>query len=91
MSLRPVNIDELEEGVKVELLSILGDLNERDVKIFEGDIIPVRIQHIVNELSKKGYVIVETVIINGRLFIISSRRSNKDLGLAPDYDVKYSK
>jgi len=51
----------------------------------------VRIQHIVNELSKEGYVIIETLIINGRLFFIALRRSNKDLELAPDYDVKYSK
>jgi len=81
----------LDEKVRSELLSALNNLDDKNVKIFESDVIPIRIQHLVNELSKEGYVIIETLIINGRLFIIASRRSNKDLGLAPDYSVKYSK
>ena len=85
--LEEVDLDKVRDKISdiIESLSKEGvDIN--NIKVFKYSIIPMRIQHIVHELSKKGLILKSTVIVDGDLLLIALKTSNKDLNLAPDYE-----
>lgn len=77
----------LKEALIEEVSSLAEEQGVRpeDVTVYEYPFAPVRIQHIVNELGKEGYVLLGTTVIEGRLYLLATKRGEGDLGLAPDY------
>ncbi|MCD6340688.1 MAG: hypothetical protein J7L51_01910, partial [Desulfurococcales archaeon] len=74
-------------GYLRELADELGtDLS--NITIYECEFAPIRIQHLINELGKKGYVVLETLVLNGRFFLLTMKKSDKDLKLAIDYEFR---
>jgi|Deesub1362A_J573_1020465.scaffolds.fasta_scaffold26686_3 hypothetical protein len=58
-------------------------LNTDNICIYEVDYMPMRLQHIFNELGKKGIIVLESHILNGKLILICLKVAEKDLALAP--------
>jgi len=89
--LRRVDLGCLPEGVRSVLLEEVAEVAGEvgvgvdDVVVYEYPVVPVRIQHIVNELGRRGEVLVSTAIVEGRLYLLAVRRGAGDLHLAPDY------
>ncbi len=92
--MREVRIEEVPEDLRkalaeeVEETARESGVRPDDVLIYEYPVIPVRIQHIVNELGREGKVLLSTTIINGRLYLLAVRRGSGDLHLAPDYGLR---
>ncbi len=70
---------------EVEEVACEAGVSVDDVIVYEYPVVPVRIQHIVNELGRHGEVLVSTAIVEGRLYLFTLRRGAGDLHLAPDY------
>jgi len=87
--LRMIMSERLHNEIEKEVKDIAKELgvSEHDLKVFRYDFIPMRIQHIVYELAKRGYILIETLISNGELIVIALRKSNKELRLVPDYNI----
>ncbi len=60
---------------------------EDHIKVVASDIIPMRLQHIVRDLGMQGFVVRETVVLNGKLFLVAVRRGEK-FDFAPDFEYK---
>ena len=58
-------------------------LNIDDIHIYEVDYVPMRLQHIFNELGKKGMIVLETHILDGKLILLCLKVAEKDLAVAP--------
>jgi hypothetical protein len=56
-----------------------------DVRIVTTDLIPIRLQHIFRDLGKKGYIVKETLVLNGKLFLIAVKKGGR-LDIAPDFE-----
>lgn len=90
--MKRVTIEELDnQALKEALIEEVNSLaKERglrpeDVAVYVYPFAPVRIQHIVNELGREGYVLLGTAIIEERLYLLATKKGEGDLGLAPDY------
>jgi len=90
--MKRVTIEELDnQALKEALIEEVNSLaKERglrpeNVAVYVYPFAPVRIQHIVNELGREGYVLLGTTIIEGKLYLLATKKGEGDLGLAPDY------
>lgn len=88
--LAEVDIKSLGSGVREVVEEVVKELtssgvSEGCVKVFKYPFIPVRIQHIVNELGREGFTVAETLVIDGVLYVVATKRGDKDLKLAVDY------
>ncbi len=69
----------IENAAKEERVS------EDDVRVITTDLIPIRLQHIFRNLGKEGYIVKETLVLNGKLFLIAVKKGEK-LDIAPDFE-----
>jgi len=89
-----VDISKLEDRVRHQLLEYVNDLaselgvNVNEILIYEYEVVPIRIQHLVNELGRRGQVLLETLILDGRFFLLALKKSSRDLKLATDYESR---
>ncbi len=58
-----------------------------DVRIVSGDVVPMRLQHIFRDLGKKGFVVKESLVLNGKLFLVAVRKG-RSLDIAPDFEYR---
>ncbi len=79
-----------EETIKKALksLAIEEGVNESDIKIVPVSLIPIRLQHIFRELGKEGYIVKESVVLNGKLFLLAIKKGRK-LDIAPDFEARF--
>ena len=91
---RLVDISKLDEDSRQYLVEYMNELanelgvRDSDIIVYECDVVPIRIQHLINELGKKGQVVLETLVLNGKFFLLTLKRSNRDLKLAVDYEFR---
>ncbi|MCD6324527.1 MAG: hypothetical protein J7L55_05425 [Desulfurococcales archaeon] len=71
----------MEDAAKDEKVSL------DDVRVVPGDVVPMRLQHIFRDLGKEGFVVKESLVLNGRLFLIAVRKG-KPLDIAPDFEYR---
>ncbi|MCD6083977.1 MAG: hypothetical protein J7J20_00390 [Desulfurococcales archaeon] len=92
--MQAVDLNKLAPDLRQELLSNLKELADdvgvdlNNIAVYECGFAPVRIQHLINELGKKGYVVLETLVLNGRFYLVTLKKSDKDLKLAIDYKFR---
>jgi len=60
-------------------------VSKDDIRIVSMDLIPIRLQHIFRQLGKEGYVVKETLVLNGKLLLVAVRKGKK-LDIAPDFE-----
>jgi len=92
--LQAIDLNKLTPKLRQELLSYLRELaseigaNSDDIAVYESEFAPIRIQHLINELGKKGYIVLETLVLDGKFYLLTMKKSNKDLKLAVDHEFK---
>jgi len=84
-SLNRINKPELKEAV--ERLMSEENVALEDVKIVSTSIVPMRLQHIFRNLGKEGYVVKESIVIDGDLYLIAIKKGKK-FDIAPDFEAK---
>lgn len=60
---------------------------ENHIKVVASDSVPMRLQHIVRDLGMQGFVVKESIVLNGKLFLVAVRRGEK-FDFAPDFEHK---
>ena len=79
-----------KETIKKALksLTIEEGIKESEVKIVPVSLIPIRLQHIFRELGKEGYIVKESIVLNGKLFLLAIKKGRK-LDIAPDFEARF--
>jgi len=79
-----------KETIKKALKSLTKEegVKESDIKIVPVSLIPIRLQHIFRELGKEGYVVKESIVLNGKLFLLAIKKGKK-LDVAPDFEARF--
>ena len=72
----------------LESLTIEEGIKESDIKIVPVSLIPIRLQHIFRELGKDGYIVKESLVLNGKLFLLAVKKGKK-LDIAPDFETRF--
>ncbi len=89
-----VDLSKMSPGLRQQLVNYLKELADElgtdlsNITVYECEFAPVRIQHLINDLGKKGYVVLETLVLDGKFFLLTLKRSDRDLKLAVDYEFR---
>mgnify|MGYP000029318762 CR=1 FL=1 len=92
--MQAIDLNKLTPKLRQELLSYLRELvseigaDSDDIAVYESEFAPIRIRHLINELGKKGYIVLETLVLDGKFYLLTMKKSNKDLKLAVDHEFK---
>ena len=78
-------LKELEEAIN-KIIKEEG-IHREDVKVVSSSVVPMRLQHIFRDLGKEGYVVKESLVINGQLYLIAIKKGEK-MDLAPDFEKR---
>ncbi len=82
---RTHKLKEIEEAID-KIVKEEG-IEREDVKVVSSSVVPMRLQHIFRDLGKEGYVVKESLVVNGELYLIAVRKGER-LDIAPDFEKR---